>query len=411
VSSALSSTRIVRVVLLAIPFLTPVLSGCDESYPADMTYPSRSDPIVTGVPKNEPWNPTGPGQLDTSIAHLNDLGGETLDPKKLSDKDRNDLDKALVAVFGSPAAPTVKGDDSESQEWANELKLDKDTLKAGSVLYRRHCMHCHGVTGDGRGPTGPWVSPHPRDYRQGEFKFISSDLKNINQRKPRRQDLHRTLDRGIEGTSMPSFGLLLEEHKEQLISYIIHLSIRGWVEMNTMQIVLAKKGLEGTIGEYATSLVKVDLENWIKSNRQVLEPTPYPYPAGDKKRLADSIRHGYELFTNPKGDASCIGCHLDYGRQVPFKYDKWGTLVRPANLTAGVYRGGRRPLDLYWRIRGGIPPSGMSAAPLKVEKDRDEFWDVVNFVQALPYPHMLPEDIRDRIYARPKKAEAKHAQR
>ena len=409
-SSALSSTRILRVFILAIPCLAPVLSGCDESYPKEMTYPSRNDPIVSSVPKNEPWNPTGPGQLDISIAHLNDLGGETLDPKKMSDKDRDDLAKALRAVFGSPAEPIVKAADSESQEWAKDLKLDDKTLAAGSVLYRRHCMHCHGVTGDGRGPTGPWVSPHPRDYRQGEFKFISSAL-NVGQRKPRRQDLHRTLDRGIEGTSMPSFGLLQDKEKEQLISYIIHLSIRGEVELNSMKGVLTKMDLNGTVGEYATSLVKDDLENWVNSDKKGLEPTPYPYPEADKKRLAESIRHGYELFTNPKGDASCIGCHLDYGRQVPFKYDKWGTLVRPANLTAGVYRGGRRPLDLYWRIRGGIPPSGMSAAPLKVEKDRDEFWDVVNFVQALPYPHMLPEDIRDRIYARPEKAAPAHAQR
>ena len=42
-----------------------------------------------------------------------------------------------------------------------------------------------------------------------------------------------------------------------------------------------------------------------------------------------------------------------------FRYDEWGTLVRPMNLTTGVYRGGRRPIDLYWRIKGGIEPSGM----------------------------------------------------
>jgi len=36
-----------------------------------------------------------------------------------------------------------------------------------------------------------------------------------------------------------------------------------------------------------------------------------------------------------------------------------GTLVRPNNWTAGVYRGGRRPIDMYWRIKLGIAPSGM----------------------------------------------------
>ncbi len=114
--------------------------------------------------------------------------------------------------------------------------------------------------------------------------------------------------------------------------------------------------------------------------------------------MAESIRRGYKLFSDPSGSASCIGCHQDYGRQVPFRYDKWGTLVRPMNLTLGVYRGGRRPIDIFWRIKRGIDPSGMP--PTGVTDDKD-VWDVVNFVQALPYPQMLPEDVRDKIYDRP----------
>ncbi len=95
------------------------------------------------------------------------------------------LDSALNALFGSPANPKVELNDSELKQQISELELDVktlkdgskvDTLKEGSKHYRRHCMHCHGVTGDGRGPTGPWVNPHPRDYRQGLFKFISSDV-------------------------------------------------------------------------------------------------------------------------------------------------------------------------------------------------------------------------------------------
>ena len=27
-----------------------------------------------------------------------------------------------------------------------------------------------------------------------------------------------------------------------------------------------------------------------------------------------------------------------------------------------------------------------------------DLWDVVNFVQALPYPAMLPPDIREKVY-------------
>ena len=92
------------------------------------------------------------------------------------------------------------------------------------------------------------------------------------------------------------------------------------------------------------------------------------------KQREESIRHGYKLFSDPKGEASCINCHADYGRQVNFRYDDWGTLVRPMNLTTGVYRGGRRPIDLYWRIKGGIEPSGMPKTGLQDDKDRSGTW-------------------------------------
>src|SRR3974390_2059387 len=47
-------------------------------------------------------------------------------------------------------------------------------LKQGRNLYMTHCQHCHGVTGDGKGPTARFLNPRPRDYRQGTFKFKST---------------------------------------------------------------------------------------------------------------------------------------------------------------------------------------------------------------------------------------------
>ncbi len=409
----MSFARMVPVAALAIPCLLPLLSGCDlESYPAELTYPLRSDPIVTSPPGSTTWDTSGPGQLDNHIAHLGEVGGKTLDPAKLEAKDRQQLQGTLRDIFGTPAAPTVKIKD-EDQESINkliaDLQLDDKTLAKGSTVYRRHCMHCHGVTGDGRGPTGPWVNPTPRDYRQGLFKFISAGVR-VNNRKPRRADIRRTLERGIEGTSMPSFHTLEEEERETLVSYVIHLSLRGEVEKYTMEPLLEGAGLEGTVLEQVKMLLADPrsglLQAWAQSNAEGIEPSNYPYKEDNTEQLQASINRGYKLFTDPRGSASCINCHLDFGRQAPFRYDKWGTLVRPANLTAGVYRGGRRPIDLYWRIRGGIDPSQMPRADFEdktANRDQwrdsaDPYWDLVNFVQALPYPKMLPKDISDEIY-------------
>ena len=57
-------------------------------------------------------------------------------------------------------------------------------------------------------------------------------------------DLHRILKVGIDNTSMPSFGLLPEVELEQLVSYVIHLSLRGQGEEATMTTLLKKQPLE-----------------------------------------------------------------------------------------------------------------------------------------------------------------------
>ena len=44
----------------------------------------------------------------------------------------------------------------------------------GYAIYRKNCLHCHGVSGAGDGPTAPFLYPIPRDYRKGIFKFTST---------------------------------------------------------------------------------------------------------------------------------------------------------------------------------------------------------------------------------------------
>lgn len=69
-------------------------------------------------------------------------------------------------------------------------------------------------------------------------------------------------------------------------------------------------------------------------------------------------------------------------------HDVWGNPQQPRDLTRGVYRGGRRPLDLYRRIHAGI--KGTQMAGFGTALKDDQIWDVVNYVTSLPYESNAP---------------------
>ena len=381
------------------------LSGCGNGkYPDNLRYGVRTDVMILDPPKTElPTHLDPPGALTEWLAGLKGKGATVLNPKDLEGGQRREVEAALDKTFGTPAHPKVAGLDPEV---VTALKLEPQTLEQGSELFRRHCLHCHGVTGNGQGPTAAWVNPHPRDYRRGIFKFTSSS-QPTGTRKPRREDLVRTLTQGIEGTSMPAFGgqsggqfgVLGREDLDRLVSYVMHLSLRGQVEWETLDPLLHKAPLEDSDGnevgvaEYAADRVKVLAGYWADANKKVIEPQGGKALQGDA--LQASIKRGFTLFVLP-GDASCIKCHMDFGRRNNFLYDTWGTIVRPMDLTQGIFRGGRRPIDVYWRMHAGINGAGMPAFDSSLKPD--QIWDIVNFVEALPYPQMLPEDVRAQIY-------------
>jgi mono/diheme cytochrome c family protein len=382
-----------------------------------MEYPARSDLLVLNANGEQPTT-FGPGELPTFLNALRQKAEKdpsnfaVIDPTALERDKREDIASELRGIFGTPAEPTVRirlEDDPPGQSTVKVFQLDGDTLAHGSKLYRRHCLHCHGVSGDGHGPTAPWINPPPRDYRQGgvedpkgQFKFAS--VVGSKKAKPSRDDLLRTLTDGIEGTAMPSFKTQPQKELEALVSYVIHLSIRGTTEFDALEHVFRKTGESKDIPALVKTLAVSYLEQWRDQSRPISvdnsDPAekllPYPYnPDDNSKEFKDSVRAGYDLFLDKGG---CVKCHVDFGRQPNFRYDAWGTLVRPNNLTQGIYRGGRRPVDIYYRIHSGITPSTMPGAAPEIAADPKAMWALVNFVRALPYPEMLPQDIKTKIY-------------
>ncbi len=398
--------------VIAFAFLGTCSCADREGYPEDLSYPARIDLIVEESPKLTPNNPPPPGGLEKSITKLSEVGGKILDPAKFPEPTKTELIKLLDEQFGTPAQPKIGSPNAELGDLVTKLKLDPVTLAQGSISYRRNCLHCHGLAGDGKGSSGLWVSPAPRDFRHGRFKFIStSPARNLN--RPRREDILRTLRMGLHGTSMPAFGIYPDQELEALTSYVIHLSIRGEIEYTVQKTLLKPNSQLANLFEnflpdeevskpqenlsyFVPKYIKEIVGQYNTAETQILAPPEYPYKDSE---LADSIKRGHRLFSSQASDAlGCVSCHIDYGRQSPWQYDEWGSLNRPSNLTAGIYKGGRRPIDLFWRVKRGIPPSKMPAVTLTGDEEAKKVWDLINFIEAMPYPAKLPEEVRNSVY-------------
>jgi len=122
----------------------------------------------------------------------------------------------LERLTGRPNAVKLLGADS----------ADIRHIQRGALLYTQNCAQCHGTSGDGAGPAAQYLTPRPRDYRKGIFKFNSTGYGN----KPNRDDLLRTVRQGITGTSMPSFDRLPPSDLEAVVDYVLALTHRGELE-------------------------------------------------------------------------------------------------------------------------------------------------------------------------------------
>lgn len=319
----------------------------------------------------------------------------------------NSSTKKLDLMDGTGGAATlaVKAGDT--------LSVVGDTLQMGRDLYLRHCMHCHGVSGDGDGPTGKYFAVKPRDYRSGKFKFTSTKSGV----KATRDDLFRIIKLGVPGTYMPSFMLLPDDDAQALVEYIRWLAMRGEMEKSLVvelsldfsATAVAKQGADEVRSQFdaylkaelpgaVDSAVNLLKENWELAALEESAVLPkVARPATD----AGSIERGRKHFFGK--DANCISCHGETGRgnggsteafnDIPGKpgqksdkpglFDDWGHIVKPRDLTSGIYRGGRRPIDIYRRISAGIKGTPMPGGS-KILKD-EEIWDITNYVLSIPF--------------------------
>lgn len=355
-------------------------------------------------------------------AHLAVLERDFRQP--LGERRREDLQRVLEDLFGTPDEPRIPGVVSEA---GVRFDLERLAAAAGAVasdeqgvargLYRAHCVNCHGITGDGVGPAATFMNPYPRDFRRGVYKFKSTPKGE----KPTDDDLRRILVAGIPGTAMPSYAALPDQDVVALVQYVRYLSIRGEVERLLADYAAAELGPDEplidedaweekvqdqrrVIGEFVARVA----DAWARAPALVTPVSP-PLPGTEPD---EAVARGRALYF---GDvAGCVKCHGESaeGDGQTTDYDDWtkefdpghksvlaalsrGALwprtIRPRNLRLGVYRGGGQPEDLYRRIHNGIDGTPMPAALVKPPDappeakglTPEDIWCLVDFVRSL----------------------------
>jgi mono/diheme cytochrome c family protein len=200
----------------------------------------------------------------------------------------------------------------------------------GPALFERHCAGCHGKTGQADTKIAAGLFPAPRAFTEGLFK-LASTRNGV----PTEEDLVRTLQRGMPGSTMMSFDWLPEASLQALALEVISLCGE----------------------EREPPAAPVDM------------PTPVAM-------TDDALAHGQDLFIR-----NCAACHGADGRgtKPPSNWAGVRELQWARDFTSGYMRGAPTHQELVYRIRAGMPGAHMPPTDLN---DEDTAL-LVGYVQSL----------------------------
>ncbi|HTP12996.1 MAG TPA: c-type cytochrome [Bacteroidota bacterium] len=217
-------------------------------------------------------------------------------------------------------------------------KPDPGLVNLGQAVYKVKCASCHGPDGKGDGNAAALLSPRPRDFTDGKYKFRSTESGSI----PTDADLARTISEGLHGTAMPDWDPFLKgDSLKAVVAFIKSLSPR-----------------------FASETPKL-----VKMGAMV-------------PSTSSSIAAGKRVFQK----LQCAACHGTDGKgkdaaATEFT-DDWGHDIIPANLAEPwTFRGGSTARDIYLRFRTGLDGTPMPS--YKGSASDREMWDLANYVLSL----------------------------
>lgn len=257
--------------------------------------------------------------------------------------------QAFLAFLGAAALGTAAVATRSEDE--PSTAVDTGRVLRGKAVYEQNCAGCHGAEGRGDGAAAPYLFPRPRDFTAGLFKISSTHGGQL----PTDEDLLHVVTNGMPGSAMPAWDLLSESDRRAVVEYVKSL----------------------------TRFFDEDEGTWIQRFELDADRTPVEVPPRVPP-TPESIARGRLVYRK----ADCVKCHGDGGRgdgvMARELKDSWGYEVRPRDLTAGSFKGGNDPVEIFKRITVGANGTPMPAHEMALTPA--ERWDVTNYVLSMARP-------------------------
>jgi mono/diheme cytochrome c family protein len=263
----------------------------------------------------------------------------------------------LLAVVACEKTPF-----KESKTFAGGKVVDAATLNLGYTTYQEYCVQCHGKEGNGKGPSYMGSYPHPRNLKQGLYKFANVPYGEL----PHDEDFYRIIKKGLNGSAMLPWDIE-QKRLDAVTQYIKTFAPEAW---------------EGADKELGTKV----------------EATADPYGPANK---AQAIKDGSKVYHVV---AQCTTCHRGYETkeqvnawakemkvakiefednyyEVKLQDSEYDYKVVPPDFTYHPLRSIYSTQDIYNRMVYGVTGSGMPG--WKDVVTDDELWALTYYVESL----------------------------